>query len=404
MFNRIAAKAKELEDELVQWRREIHMNPELSFEERHTTDFIESKLREFGYSEIKRGFAPVETGLTAELNSDAAGRITALRADIDALPITEAADVPWMSLREGVSHACGHDAHTAVMLAAAKILFDLRSEIKGHVRLIFQPAEERSYPGPEFKSGAAFVRDSGALEGVGMVFAMHAWGSYEAGKIFCAEGAVTGNVAAFTLKVTGKGGHGAQPHLAIDPVISSCNIAQMWQQIISREVDALDAAVLTIGKIEAGSLYNVIPETASMEGTCRSLKSATMELLGSRMRTTAALTAEAGRCRAELSFRRGHDSVRNDAAAVAAVREAAEAMFGKEAYVNVPPAMIGEDFSLLSDVVPGALFFLGMADKEKKTDRPQHDPKFKVNDEVLYRGAAMLAACAAESAVKFAQD
>ena len=401
MFLKIAEKARELETEIAQWRKEIHKNPELSFEEYKTTDFIETKLREFGYTEIKRGFGVVKTGLTADINCDAPGRITALRADIDALPITEESGVSYKSLNDGVSHACGHDAHAAMMLAVAKIVYDMRCEIKGHVRFIFQPAEERSFPGAEFRSGAAFVRDSGALDGVGMIYAVHAWGVYPAGKIFCAEGAVTSNVASFTLKITGKGGHGAQPHMAIDPVISACNVASVWQQIISREIDALDSAVLTIGKIEAGSQYNVIPSSAVMEGTCRTLKGETMEYLEARMREAAEHTAAATRCGAEFTFRRGHDSVRNDAEAVRTVREAALKILGAESYVTVPPVMVGEDFSLFTDIVPGALLFLGMADEEKETNMPQHHPKFKVNDEVLPLGAAVLAMCAADTALKF---
>lgn len=404
MFDVIAERAKALEAEISAWRKEIHQNPELSFEEYKTTDFIETKLREFGYTHITRGFGKITTGLTAELNPEAGGKITALRADIDALPIAEGCSVPYKSVNDGVSHACGHDAHTAMMLAAAKIMYDLRHEIKGRVRFIFQPAEERSYPGAEFKSGAVFVRDAGALDGVGRIYATHVWGPSDAGKIFCAEGAVTANVASFTLKITGKGGHGAQPHLAIDPVISACNVASLWQQIISREINALDSAVLTVGKIEAGSQYNVIPSEAIMEGTCRTLKGETMEYMENRMRHIAEHTAAAARCGAEFIFRRGHDSVRNDAQAVLAVKDTVSEIFGEDAYIITPPAMVGEDFSLFTDAVPGALFFLGMADEEKGTNMPHHHPKFKVNDDVLYMGVSVLAACAAKTARKFYEE
>ena len=391
MKEKVLFLAKKLESDMVSWRRTLHRNPELSFEEHETTSFISEKLKSFGCENVKIGFGPISTGLTAEIGSSLPGDVTALRADIDALPINEETSHEWRSCRDGVSHACGHDAHAAILLAAASILSELKDELKKPVRLIFQPAEERSYPGPEFKSGAAFVRESGALDGVGVIFALHVWGDYPAGKICCAEGPVTSSVASFSLTVNGRGGHGAQPHFAIDPIMTACNIASLWQQIVSRETDAIDSLVITIGKIEAGTQYNIIPSKAFIEGTCRTLSKETLDFASKRMEKIAACTCEGMRCTCGFSFRKGHDSVRNNSRAVDIIKEAASEMFGEESYVTVPPVMVGEDFSLYTDIVPGALFFLGLGDEAKGTNFGQHHPKFTVNDDVISRGAAMLA-------------
>ncbi len=391
MKEKVLFLAKKLEPDMVSWRRTLHRNPELSFEEHETTSFIGEKLKGFGCENIKIGFGPISTGLTAEIGSSLPGNATALRADIDALPINEETSHEWRSCREGVSHACGHDAHAAILLAAASILSELKDELKKPVRLIFQPAEERSYPGPEFKSGAAFVRESGALDGVGAIFGLHVWGDYPAGKICCAKGPVTSAVASFSLTVNGRGGHGAQPHFAIDPIMTSCNIASLWQQIVSRETDAIDSLVITIGKIEAGTQYNIIPSKAFIEGTCRALSKETLDFAAKRMEKIASCTCEGMRCTCGFSFRKGHDSVRNDSRALDIIKEASSEMFGEESYVTVPPVMVGEDFSLYTDIIPGALFFLGLGDEAKGTNFGQHHPKFTVNDDVISRGAAMLA-------------
>lgn len=398
MEKKVLLLAKKLESEMVSWRRTLHRNPELSFEEYETTSFIAEKLREFGCENIKIGFGPISTGLTAEIGSSLPCPAVALRADIDALPIHEETNHEWRSCRDGISHSCGHDAHTAILLAAASILSEMKAELKSPVRLIFQPAEERSVPGAKFKSGAAFVRESGALDGVGAIFGLHVWGDYPAGKICCAKGPVTSAVASFSLEVNGRGGHGAQPHFAIDPIMTSCNVASLWQQIVSREVDAIDSLVLTIGKIEAGTQYNIIPSKAFMEGTCRTLSKETLDFAAKRMEKIASCTCEGMRCTCNFSFKRGHDSVRNDARAVDIIKKSAEEMFGEDSYVTVPPVMVGEDFSLYTDIIPGALFFLGLGDEAKGTNFGQHHPKFTVNDDVISRGAAMLALAALKAA------
>lgn len=385
----IIDKVKEYEEELIGWRTTMHINPELSFHEENTTAFIVEQLESFGYEEIGVGYAELHTGVFAELNSHIPGPVIALRADIDALPIREESTAFFPSQNEGVSHACGHDAHIAIMLLTAKILYEIKDKIKAHIKIIFQPAEERSIAPGEGKTGAFFVRESGVLEGVSKIFALHVWGDYPAGKICCNTGSATAAVASFKLKLKGQGGHGGMPHLAIDPVTTLCNVVQNWQQIISREKNPFVPAVLTVGKIEAGSQYNIVPASGELCGTCRALSDQVLDFLAKRMQESAEYTAAANRCSAEFEFNVLHGCVNNDPECVKLVRDSAEELFGEEDFLLTVPVMAGEDFSIYTETVPGALFFLGMKAPEKGISFTQHHPGYMVNDSVIWKGAAM---------------
>lgn len=388
---------KKYETELIGMRRALHLNPELSYEEHDTTMFIVEQLEKFGYEDIEVGFGEVETGVCVDLNSHILGPIVALRADIDALPITDANNSLFVSQNEGVSHACGHDAHIAIMLCTAKILWEMKNFIPAHVRIIFQPGEECAVSPYDSRTGASFVRESGALEGVSKIFALHVWGDFPAGTICCNPGFATAAVAKFSMELEGHGGHGGQPHLAVDPVMSLCNVIQMWQQIMSREKNPFVPAVLSVGKIEAGTRYNIIPGSACLVGTCRALSDTVLDFLSDRMSESAKCVATASKCNVKFNFDILHGCVRNDVECVNTVHKCVKSILGEDSIYEAFPVMAGEDFAVYTENIPGALFFLGMKDESRGINTTQHDPAYKVNDEVLFKGVATLVGCVMDS-------
>ena len=332
-----------------------------------------------------------DVGVIATIKGKAAKPMIALRADIDALRMKEEnEDLPYRSRNEGVMHACGHDAHTAILLITAKLLNELKGELPGSVRLIFQPAEE-------IGSGAEAIIKAGGLEGVEAVAGLHVWSYFPSGTLGFRKGPFFAAVDEIEIKVKGKGGHGAAPQFAVDPVVMASNIVLALQTIVSREVDPLDSAVITVGKIEGGTAFNIIPEEALLVGTVRTFIPETREKVISRIEELSKGIAKAMRGDAEFVDNYSTPALINDPKFTEFAINLAKDLFGESCIISEAERnMGGEDFALYLEKVPGTFFLLGTGNKDKGTDRPHHNPFFNVDDEVLPIGVELLANIAYE--------
>ena len=381
-------QAESLAPQLVAWRRELHQHPELGFEERKTAAFVESRLRDLEI-EVRGGIA--RTGVVGILRTTANQPRPAilLRADMDALPIQEVEGREYGSKVPGKMHACGHDGHTAMLLGAATVLASRRDELPADVLLCFQPAEEG-------EGGAREMIREGVLElaEVGSAYAIHLWSQFPAGTVHVRPGPAMAASDEFTGRFLGRGGHGALPHKTIDPIVAGAQAVTALQSVISRSVDPVEHAVVTVGAFQAGSASNVIPDEARIEGTMRSFSNEVRHLLRSRVREVLQGAAAAGGCRLEFELREGYPAVINDPGAVEQVRRVARELFGDED-VHEPPAMAAsEDFSHFLDKVPGAFVFLGAGNEARGIIAPHHSPEFDIDESALPQGAALLAGLA----------
>ncbi len=383
-------KAGELSSEIIEIRHRFHAHPELPWKETETSRFVEEYLRDLGCTNIVRGFGGTESGVMADLEGGKPGKCVALRADIDALPLTEENDLPYKSACPGVMHACGHDAHTAMLLGAAKILSSRREDLCGTVRFLFQPAEEAGY-----KSGAPAMIAEGALEGVDAIGGIHVWSLLPAGKLGYRTGPLMASADIWDLTIRGKGGHGAMPHKAVDPTVAAATVITALQTVVSREIDPQETAVVSIGTIESGTAPNIIPETARMTGNIRATSREVRGAMEGIMRRVADGICLALRCTAELVYTPVYPVTVNEAETTDLMRSVAEEILGEENVVEVPIAMGSEDFSYFGEKIPAAYCFLGIADEAKGTHNQHHNPRFNVNDDVLADGAALMAGFAA---------
>ena len=351
----------------VAWRRHLHAHPELSFNEHETARFISETLTSFGGLEIE---CPTATSVVARLHSGRPGRTLALRADIDALPIQEQSGVEFSSRSEGVMHACGHDGHTAMLLAVARLLVSKRTELSGEVRFLFQHAEEVP-PG-----GAAELVAAGALQGVDAVIGCHLRSTLEVGKVAVPTGVCTAAADTFSVRIQGRGGHAAFPHKTVDPIAVSAQAITNLQHIVARNTSPMDSIVVSVTRIAAGNADNIIPETSEFGGTVRSYRQ------GARERTREAIARVLNGVTAahdasyELDYVDGYASVVNDADLAAVVREAA----GAARVIEADPVMAGEDFSAYLRVAPGCFFFVGAGDERAF---PHHHPRFALDERAL---------------------
>ncbi|MFY0543622.1 M20 metallopeptidase family protein [Brevibacillus sp. H7] len=370
---------------LVQLRREFHRYPERSGQEVRTAGRVYEELQKAGITDIRRNIAG--HGLVAVIGNGG-GPIVALRADMDALPIKEQTDVPFLSENDGVMHACGHDAHIAMLLGAAKIIKQMEHELSGQVVLIFQPAEENAPIG-----GARPMLEAGALDDPkpDAVFGLHVWPGLPVGQLGIKAGYFMGASDRFTIRVQGKGGHASMPHETIDAALVAVQIAQVLQTIVSRNLNPMDAGVVTIGKIEAGNRYNVIADEAIMEGTVRSLRPEVRNLLERRFTEIVEHVAQSMGAQAEITYQRGYPVLQNDPAAVEVVRSAASCLLGENALPEIEAALVAEDFAVYLEHFPGAFFWLGCGFHDESKNYPLHHPKFLVDERVLPLGAQMLA-------------
>lgn len=389
MIERILALADAEKVSLASWRREFHAHPELSFRETATTARVREILGESGFRRMRVGTAGVPTGLVADLDTGRPGFCIALRADLDALPMKEEGTPPWRSKTEGTMHACGHDAHTAILIGAARILKALEPELAGRVRFIFQPSEES----PQ-QSGARAMIAEGVLEGVDAVAGLHVWGTLPAGVVGIHSGPFMAASDEWEVTIHGRGGHGALPHLSIDPIVAAGALVGALQTLVSRESDPLEAVVVTCGHLEAGTTFNIIPDRAFLQGIVRTFNPDLRSTIEARLERLVRGICEAHGCRADFRFKSVLPATVNDAAFTEEARAVARSVLGEDRVIDIPPTMGSEDMSFYLERVPGSFLFLGTKNEEKGIGRPQHHPEFDVDDGILAKGSALLAALA----------
>lgn len=357
-------------------RRHLHENPEIGLSEFKTSDFIAAKLEEIGY-EVTRGLA--KTGVVATLRNGSSTRSVGIRADIDALPITEETGADHASKNTGVMHACGHDGHTAMLLGAAKILAE-RKNFDGTLHLIFQPAEENF-------GGARIMIEDGLFDRFpcDAVFGMHNDPGLAFGKVFVKDGPLMAAVDEARITVNGRGGHGAEPQAASDPIVAGASIIMALQTVVSRNVHPLDQAVVTVGAFNAGIASNVIPERAQMAITIRSFDPGVRDLLEERIRGIAEGQAASYGMSVTIDYERGYEATVNHAAETDFVRSLAGKVVGAENVIEIERPMMGaEDFAYMLAARPGSYFFLGTA--KTNNDPSLHHPKFDFNDDIIPTG------------------
>ena len=371
--------------DLTAWRRDLHAYPELSFEEHRTAGVVASKLERWGI-EVERGCAG--TGVIGRLRSGVSGRSIGLRADMDALPVQEANSFDHASRHAGRMHACGHDGHTTMLLAAAWQL-SRGPSFDGTVNFIFQPAEERG-------AGALRMIEAGLFERFpcDAVFALHNWPGMPAGHFGLRSGPMMAGTSGFTITVAGRGAHAAMPHLGVDALMAACHIALGLQLLVSRERDPLQSAVLSITQIHAGDTMNVIAPTAVLRGTVRVFDGATLDALESGLRRVAAGTAAAHNATATVDFRRNYPPLVNHKAECALAAEVMRAIVGDEAVdCAIPPTMAAEDFAYMLNKRPGCYAFIGNGTgAHRAPDHGSgpcglHDTSYDFNDALLPLGA-----------------
>jgi hippurate hydrolase len=368
-------------DEVTAWRRDFHANPEILYEVERTAGIVAQKLREFGVDEVVTGIG--RTGVVGIIKGrdTGSGRVVGLRADMDALPITETTGLPHASTVPGKMHACGHDGHTAMLLGAAKYLCETRN-FDGAVAVIFQPAEEGG------AGGRAMVED-GMMDrfGIQEVYGLHNQPGIPLGSFAIRPGAMMAAADEFSIEVEGYGGHAARPHKTIDATMVAAQILTMLQTIVARNVDPIESAVLSVTKLHAGDAFNVIPQTATLGGTVRTLKEETRDLMEKRVFEVVDLTARALGAKATLRYDRNYPVVVNHTAQTEfAAGIAAEIAGAGRVDTNTPPVMGGEDFAFMLNARPGAFIFAGNGDTA-----PVHHPQYDFNDELIPFGCSYFA-------------
>ena len=371
--------------EFISLRRDIHRHPELAFEEHRTAALVADKLEGWGYA-VERGIGG--TGVVGRLVRGTGARRLGLRADMDALPIDEASGTEWASVRPGLMHACGHDGHTAMLLGAVRELVARRDALCGEVRFLFQHAEEVN-PG-----GAEEMVQRGVMDGVTRVIGTHLWAQLECGKVGVPSGAVTAAPDTFWITIRGKGGHAAIPQQTVDPIAIGAQVVTNLQHLVARGVDPLDSAVVSITQFHAGTTHNVIPESAELNGTVRTLDPVVRTELAARMERVIRGVTEAHGAEYEFIYERGYRPVVNDAAVTAELTEIVAAVCGRDALAPMRPVMVGEDFSAFQQKAPGTFVFVGAARPIDGAVHPHHHPKFDIDERALETGVKIFVAAA----------
>ena len=375
VINRIAGYA----EDMTAWRRHLHMHPELAFDLFETAAFVKERLEEFGVDEIHEGIA--KTGIVAIINGQGDGPTIGLRADMDALPILEATGAEWASQNEGKMHACGHDGHTTMLLGAARYLAETRN-FSGRVALIFQPAEEAG-------GGGNVMVEEGMMDrfGISQVYGIHNVPMAEEGAFFTKSGPLLAGADTFTVNITGRGGHGAYPQETADPVVAAVAIVNAFQTIVSRNHHPLEDLVVSVTQIHAGTVDNVIPGTAMLNGTVRTFDKAVQEMVIGRMEAIVAGTAAAYGVGAELVYEKGYPATINHDAETAFAVDVAKEVVGDARVQDAAGKEMGaEDFSYMLEARPGAYVFLGIGDAAGL-----HHPAYDFNDAVAPVGASYFA-------------
>jgi amidohydrolase len=374
-----------VKEQVIRWRRYLHQHPELSFHEEKTAQFVYETLESFGNLELSR---PTKNSVMARLIGSQPGKVLAIRADMDALPIEEANDVEYKSQNPGVMHACGHDGHTAMLLGAAKILSELKDEIKGEVRFLFQHAEEVA-PG-----GAEEMVAAGVMDGVDMVIGQHLWSAMETGKIGVTYGPMMAAPDTFWITIHGEGGHAALPQQTIDAIAIGAQVVTNLQHIVSRNTDPLDNLVISVTQFHGGTTHNVIPGTVEMQGTVRSFDPKVRDMAPELMERVIRGITEAHGASYTFKYERGYRPVINDANVTRVIEETVLELFGEEALERMKPNMGGEDFSAFQQKAPGCFFFTGAGNEAKGITYPHHHPNFNIDEDALERGVKMFVSAA----------
>jgi amidohydrolase len=376
----VLPRIAEYQAEMTAWRRDLHAHPEIGMEEARTSAIVAEKLRDFGCDEVVTGIAV--HGVVGVIRGRAeSGRAIGLRADMDALPIAEETGHPWASTNPGKMHACGHDGHTTMLLGAARYLAETRN-FDGTAYVIFQPAEENLAGGEKMVKDGLFERFP-----MQQIFGMHNWPGVPAGVFVWKSGPIMAAVANLEITIRGKGAHGAMPHQGTDPIVIAAQIVTALQSIVARNLEPVEAGVVTIGHIEGGDTWNVIPETVRLRGTARWFRPEVGDLLERRVRELATGIAAAFGAEAEVLFDRAYPATVNDAEATALTVRAAAAVAGESRVIEMPkPTMGGEDFAFMLNVKQGSYILLGGG---RGPDDPQvHHPRYDFNDEILPIGAS----------------
>jgi carboxypeptidase Ss1 len=382
--------ARKIESEIIETRREIHQNPELAYKEKATSKLVADRLKTLGLG-VKTGIGG--TGVMAVLQGPKSGKVVALRADMDALPIEELADIDFKSQVKGVMHACGHDTHVAMLLGTARLLANRKDELAGTVKFLFQPAEENGG-----KGGAKPMIQAGVMDNpkVDYVFGLHIDNDLNSGTLGFRGGPIMASPDTFEIKVIGRGGHGAYPHETVDPVYVAAQVIIALQGVSGRMIDPVQPFVITIGSIHSGTKENIIPDQAILQGTLRTLDEKTRKLAKAKIAQVARGVSKAFGAKAEVDFERDAYPVTvNDVQ----VTEQAMKIVKKIPRTTVrvrEPIMGGEDFSRFLHEAPGTFYFLGTHNPAKGCIHPNHSPRFKVDEDVLKLGAASLAMLAEE--------
>jgi amidohydrolase len=384
-LNQVRLAIRQLLPQIVTWRREIHQQPELGFQEHHTADFIHQKLTAWGIEHVT-GIA--QTGIVATIHGQQPGKVLAIRADMDALPIHEENQVDYRSRIDGKMHACGHDGHVAIALGTAYYLSQ-NPNFTGTVKIIFQPAEE----GP---GGAAPMIAAGVLENpdVDAIVGLHLWNQLPLGTVGLRAGALMAAVETFHCTIFGKGGHGAIPQQTIDAIVVAAQVVTALQTIVARNIDPIESAVVTIGEFQAGRAVNVIADTARLSGTVRYFNPQYANYFQQRLEQLIGGICQSHGARYELRYEAFYPPVINDAAIVELVRSVATTLV--ETPLNLVPncqTMGGEDMSFFLQAVPGCYFFLGSANADRGLNFPHHHPRFDFDETALALGVEIFSRC-----------
>ncbi|RKD21929.1 amidohydrolase [Caminicella sporogenes DSM 14501] len=381
---KILKKAEEIKEELISIRRDIHSHPEIGLQEKRTSALVAEKLKKLDI-EVKTNVGI--TGVIGLLKGKYPGKTILLRADMDCLEMTELNDIEYKSKYPGLMHACGHDAHTTWLLGAAMILSEFKDELHGNVKFLFQPAEES-------QGGANRMINEGVLENpkVDAAIGAHVWPIVESGKIGIKYGSMMAAPDKFTLTIYGKGGHGAEPHNCIDPISIACQAYMSLQTIVSRKINPIEPAVISITMFNAGSAHNVIPDRVEMVGTVRTLTNELREEIPKMMESIIKGITEANGGSYEFEYIPYYPPVINNDEITDVVKHAGEEILGKDNVVELKnPTMGGEDFSYFQQKVPGAFFVVGTYNENKKITKPLHSPYFNIDEDILSKASAVLA-------------
>lgn len=366
---------------MISYRRQFHKFPEIGYNEHKTSKFVSEKLKELGYK-VSQGYG--KTGVIGLLNENVEGKTLMLRADMDALNLQELNEIEYKSKHNGIMHACGHDGHIAILLMVAEKLMQIKDNIKGKIKCLFQPAEEGL-------NGAQAVVKDGALENpkVDNIFGLHIFTNLNIGKVGVSPGCVLAGVDMFDLKIIGKGGHGALPHETIDPIVATANFINTIQTIISRNTDPMQSGVITFGKMKAGTAFNIIPEVVELEGTVRTTSNEMHDMVEKRFKEVLEGVSKAFGIKYKLNYHLENIPTINDPQMTSLVDGVARELIGKENIEDFR-TMGGEDMSVYLNRVPGCFFFIGGKNKERGIIAPHHSPYFDIDEDSLTIGAEMM--------------